>query len=141
MGPTHGTTEEPARRQFFARIVKSIQSVIAGVVGAVAGGSILSPGFARREESWLPVGLELVGFWRKLYRFGKQFIGLRAEFGCLRNGGEHVWNQLDRFTNERVGVWHRCDCFRKCLVGVRFEHTGDGHRLVGVRYTGGRDGD
>ena len=59
MGPTHVSTEEPARRQFFARIVKSIQSVIAGVVGVVAGGSILSPGFARREESWFPVGLDL----------------------------------------------------------------------------------
>ena len=59
MGPTHSTHEEPARRQFFARIVKTIQSVIAGVVGVVAGGSILSPGFARREESWLPIGLEL----------------------------------------------------------------------------------
>ena len=59
MGPTHSTNEEPARRRFFARIVKAIQSVIAGVVGVVAGGSILSPGFARREESWLPIGLEL----------------------------------------------------------------------------------
>ena len=55
----HSTNDEPARRQFVARIVKTIQSVIAGVVGVVAGGSILSPGFARREESWLPIGLEL----------------------------------------------------------------------------------
>jgi len=59
MGSTFSTNEQPARRQFFARIVKTIQSVIAGVVGVVAGGSILSPGFARREESWLPIGLEL----------------------------------------------------------------------------------
>ena len=54
MGSTHSTNEEPARRQFFARIVKSIQSVIAGTRRRRAGGSILSPGFARREESWLP---------------------------------------------------------------------------------------
>jgi len=59
MGPTHHPVEEPARRQFFARVVKTIQSVIAAVVGVVAGGSILAPGFARREESWLPVGPDL----------------------------------------------------------------------------------
>ncbi len=45
--------------QFFARVVKTIQSAIAAVVGVVAGGSILSPSFARREESWLPVGPSL----------------------------------------------------------------------------------
>jgi menaquinol-cytochrome c reductase iron-sulfur subunit len=56
MGPTLTPNEDPARRQFFARVVKTIQSTIAGVVGVVAGGSILSPSFARRQESWLPVG-------------------------------------------------------------------------------------
>ena len=59
MGSTQTPIAEPERRQFFARVVKSIQSVIAAVVGVVAGGAILSPGFARREESWFPVGLEL----------------------------------------------------------------------------------
>ncbi len=56
MGSTHNPSEQPARRKFFARIVKTIQSVIAGVVGVVAGGSILSPSFARRQQNWLPVG-------------------------------------------------------------------------------------
>ena len=56
MGSPQTPTEAPARRKFFARVVKTIQSVIAGVVGVVAGGSILSPSFARREENWLPVG-------------------------------------------------------------------------------------
>ena len=36
-----------------------MQAVIAGVVGVVAGGSILSPSFARRQEDWLPVGPDL----------------------------------------------------------------------------------
>jgi Rieske Fe-S protein len=61
MGPTHIQTEEPARRQFFARIIKTIQSAIAGVVAVVAGGSILSPSFARREEDWFPVSPSLSG--------------------------------------------------------------------------------
>jgi len=61
MGPTHTSTEEPSRRVFFARVVKTIQSAIAAVVGVVAGGSILSPSFARREENWLPVGSTLSG--------------------------------------------------------------------------------
>ena len=56
MGSTHTPIEEPARRKFFSRVVKTIQSLIAGVVGVVAGVSILSPSFARREENWLPVG-------------------------------------------------------------------------------------
>jgi Rieske Fe-S protein len=42
------------RRQFFSRIVKSIQAAIGGTLGVVLGGSILSPSFARREERWLP---------------------------------------------------------------------------------------
>jgi Rieske Fe-S protein len=58
MGAKHNQIE-PARRQFFARVVKTIQSVIAGVVGVVAGGSILSPSFARREEDWFPVATSL----------------------------------------------------------------------------------
>ena len=56
MGPTLTPNEDPARRQFLARVVKTIQSTIAGGVGVVAGGSILSPSFARRQENWLPVG-------------------------------------------------------------------------------------
>jgi Rieske Fe-S protein len=59
MGDPESPTEEPGRRQFFARIVKTIQSAIAGVVGVVAGGAIVSPGFARREQNWFPVGTDL----------------------------------------------------------------------------------
>ena len=59
MGLTPGPIDEPGRRQFFARVVKAIQSTIAGIVGVVAGSSILSPSFARREENWLPVGPDL----------------------------------------------------------------------------------
>jgi len=48
------STVDPHRRQFFARIVKSIQAAVGGTLGVVLGGSILSPSFARRDEHWLP---------------------------------------------------------------------------------------
>jgi hypothetical protein len=54
------TTREPHRRQFFARVVKTIQAVIGGTLGVVLGGSIVSPSLARREERWLP-GASLSG--------------------------------------------------------------------------------
>jgi quinol---cytochrome c reductase iron-sulfur subunit, bacillus type len=54
------TTREPHRRQFFARIVKTIQAAIGGTLGVVLGGSIVSPSLARREERWLP-GASLSG--------------------------------------------------------------------------------
>ena len=54
------TTREPHRRQFFARIVKTIQAAIGGTLGIVLGGSIVSPSLARREERWLP-GASLSG--------------------------------------------------------------------------------
>ena len=56
MGSTHSSTEEPARRKFLARVIATIQTAIAATVGVVAGGSILSPSFARREETWLSAG-------------------------------------------------------------------------------------
>src|SRR5262245_13651582 len=46
-------TPEPQRRQFFARIVKTIQAAIGGTLGVVLGGSIRGPSFAKREEHWL----------------------------------------------------------------------------------------
>jgi len=61
MGPTSNPTGDPDRRRFFARLVKALQSTIAGVVGVVAGSAILSPGLARREEHWIPVGPGLDG--------------------------------------------------------------------------------
>ena len=54
MGPTVSSAEEPGRRKFFARIITTIQAVIAATVGVVAGGSIVSPAFGRREPDWLP---------------------------------------------------------------------------------------
>ena len=54
------TTREPQRRQFFARVVKTIQAAIGGTLGVVLGGSIVSPSLARREERWLP-GASLSG--------------------------------------------------------------------------------
>src|SRR5262245_51815686 len=54
------TTREPHRRQFFARVVKTIQAVIGGTLGVVLGGSIVSPSLVRREERWLP-GASLSG--------------------------------------------------------------------------------
>jgi menaquinol-cytochrome c reductase iron-sulfur subunit len=54
------TTRDPHRRQFFARVVKSIQAAIGGTLGVVLGGAIVSPSLARREERWLP-GASLSG--------------------------------------------------------------------------------
>ena len=54
------TTPDSHRRQFFARVVKTIQAVIGGTLGVVLGGSIVSPSFVRREERWLP-GASLSG--------------------------------------------------------------------------------
>ena len=48
------STPESDRRQFFARVVKSIQAAIGGTVGVVLGGAILSPSFSTRDEHWLP---------------------------------------------------------------------------------------
>src|SRR3970040_1301657 len=46
--------KDSGRRRFLARIVNTIQAAIGSVWGVVLGGSMLSPGFARREEVWLP---------------------------------------------------------------------------------------
>jgi Rieske Fe-S protein len=44
------------RRRFLARIVNSIQAALAGTVGVVLGGAVVSPGLIRREAQWLPAG-------------------------------------------------------------------------------------
>jgi len=54
------TTRDPQRRQFFARVVKTIQAAIGGTLGVVLGGAVVSPSFGRREERWLP-GASLSG--------------------------------------------------------------------------------
>jgi len=54
MALTPSPSFEPQRRRLFSRLVKSIQTVIAGSVGVIAGGSILSPGLVRRDQQWYP---------------------------------------------------------------------------------------
>ena len=54
------STRDSHRRQFFARVVKTIQAAIGGTLGVVLGGSIVSPSLIRREERWLP-GASLSG--------------------------------------------------------------------------------
>jgi Rieske Fe-S protein len=49
-------TPDPQRRQFFARVITTIQAAIGGTLGVVLGGAIVSPSFARRTERWLPAG-------------------------------------------------------------------------------------
>lgn len=48
------STPGPGRRRFFARIVNTVHAAVAGTLGVVLGGVILSPGLAKREENWLP---------------------------------------------------------------------------------------
>jgi Rieske Fe-S protein len=50
----HISAADAGRRRFLARIVNTIQTVVAGAVGIVVGGAVLSPGFGRRQEEWLP---------------------------------------------------------------------------------------
>src|SRR5688500_17904073 len=49
-------TEMPGRRRFFARIITTIHATIGGTLGVLLGGTIISPGLARRHETWLPAG-------------------------------------------------------------------------------------
>lgn len=47
-------TPGPGRRRFFVRLVTAVQATVAGTLGVVFGGTILSPGLMRREGEWLP---------------------------------------------------------------------------------------
>jgi menaquinol-cytochrome c reductase iron-sulfur subunit len=49
-------TEVPGRRRFFVRIITSIHAAIGGTLGVILGGTIISPGLARRQQTWLPAG-------------------------------------------------------------------------------------
>jgi Rieske Fe-S protein len=49
----HSSPDVPDRRRFFSRVINTIHGVIGGTIGVILGGAILSPIFARREESWL----------------------------------------------------------------------------------------
>jgi menaquinol-cytochrome c reductase iron-sulfur subunit len=50
------STETPGRRRFLARVIGTIQAAIGGALGVVVGGTIISPGLARPQETWLPAG-------------------------------------------------------------------------------------
>ena len=41
------------RRRFLSRAIAAIQLAVGGTLGAIVGGAILSPSFARRRENWL----------------------------------------------------------------------------------------
>ncbi len=47
----------PERRRFFARTILAIQAAIGGTLAVILGGSILSPGFAGRRETWIGAGV------------------------------------------------------------------------------------
>jgi menaquinol-cytochrome c reductase iron-sulfur subunit len=53
--PTNDETTY-ARRKFLARAIAAIQAAIAGTLAVIVGGSVLSPSFARRRESWVAAG-------------------------------------------------------------------------------------
>jgi nitrite reductase/ring-hydroxylating ferredoxin subunit len=48
--------ESPERRRFFSRVITTIHTAIGATLGVILGGSILSPLFGSREESWLAAG-------------------------------------------------------------------------------------
>ena len=48
--------ETPGRRRFFVRIITAVQAAIGGTLGVLLGGTIISPGLARQQETWLPAG-------------------------------------------------------------------------------------
>ena len=47
-------SEIPGRRRFLGGVVTAIQAAIGGTLAVLAGGAVISPGLARREEHWLP---------------------------------------------------------------------------------------
>jgi Rieske Fe-S protein len=49
-------SETPHRRRFFVRVITTVQAAIGGTLGVLLGGTIISPGLARRQETWLPAG-------------------------------------------------------------------------------------
>jgi len=46
--------EDAGRRRFFARVIGALHAAMLGTLGVILGGAALSPGFARRDEDWLP---------------------------------------------------------------------------------------
>jgi menaquinol-cytochrome c reductase iron-sulfur subunit len=56
MTSTDSSPDEPGRRRFLGGVITTIQTLIGTALGVVLGGSILSPGLARRNENWLAAG-------------------------------------------------------------------------------------
>lgn len=44
------------RRRFFARVITAVHAGIAGTLGVILGGAVMSPVFGRQDENWLPAG-------------------------------------------------------------------------------------
>lgn len=49
-------TEAPGRRRFLARVIATIQATIGGALTVIVGGTVISPGLSRPQETWLPAG-------------------------------------------------------------------------------------
>jgi menaquinol-cytochrome c reductase iron-sulfur subunit len=52
----YAESTDPSRRRFLGGVIVTIQTIIGATLGVVLGGSILSPGLARRRENWLAAG-------------------------------------------------------------------------------------
>ena len=50
----HSSPDSPARRRFLSRVITTIHAAIAGTIGVILGGVVLSPIFGKKEENWLP---------------------------------------------------------------------------------------
>lgn len=53
---TTASSNDPGRRRFLSGVIAAVQTFIGATLGVVLGGSILSPGLARRAENWLNAG-------------------------------------------------------------------------------------
>ena len=132
-------TREPHRRQFFARIVKTIQAAIGGTLGVVLGGSIVSPSLARREERWLP-GASLSGLaenaptpiaLRVVREDGYSQIIERQVVFLVKTGDHRHRADLDvhaPWMPRQLGRGGAASCKCPCHGGV-YDHTGPSSRV------------
>jgi Rieske Fe-S protein len=56
MTSPESSSDHHGRRRFLGGVIATVQSVIGATLGVILGGSILSPGLARRREDWLTAG-------------------------------------------------------------------------------------
>jgi Rieske Fe-S protein len=56
MQPPAIHTGDPERRRFLARVITTIHAAIAGTLGVILGGAVMSPLFGKQDENWLPAG-------------------------------------------------------------------------------------